>query len=92
MNTNKLCNVPLKDFRNFLSKAGCNFSGTEGGYEKWTRKDLTRPITVQIKMSQLWTMRILVIAVVVENIRIVTEKYNFPIKKELCRKPPINMP
>ena len=51
MSTNKLCNVPLKDFRNFLSKAGCNFSGTEGGHEKWTRKDLTRPIIVQTHES-----------------------------------------
>ena len=51
MSTNKLCNVPLKDFRDFLSKVKCDFSGTEGGHEKWTRKDLTRPIIVQTHES-----------------------------------------
>jgi hypothetical protein len=51
MSTNKLCNIPLSDYRNFLSKAGCNLSGIEGGHEKWTRKDLTRPIIVQTHES-----------------------------------------
>lgn len=53
MSTNKLCNVPLKEFRFFLSKVGCNYSGTEGGHEKWTRKDLTRPIIVQTHASPI---------------------------------------
>jgi len=51
MSTNKLSNVPLCDYRCFLSKVGCNLSGTEGGHEKWTRKDLTRPIIVQTHES-----------------------------------------
>jgi|GEM_PF-340745 len=51
MSTQKLCNIPLKDYRDFLSKVGCNLSGTEGGHEKWTRKDLTRPIIVQTHES-----------------------------------------
>ena len=51
MSTTKLTNIPLNDYRTFLSKVGCNLSGTEGGHEKWTRKDLTRPIIVQTHES-----------------------------------------
>lgn len=47
MNTQKLSNVKLFDFREFLTKAGCKYIKTEGGHEKWTRNDLTRPIIVQ---------------------------------------------
>ena len=39
MSTNKLSNVSLKDYHDFLSKVGCKLSGIEGGHEKWTRKD-----------------------------------------------------
>jgi len=39
--------VPLKDFREFLSKAGCKCIGIESGHEKWTRKDLLRPVIFQ---------------------------------------------
>jgi len=51
MSTHKLKNVKLSDFREFLTKVGCKHIGTEGGHEKWTRKDLTRPIIVQTHES-----------------------------------------
>ena len=51
MSTRKLKNAPLSDYRLFLEKARCKHSGTEGGHEKWTRKDLTRPIIVQTHES-----------------------------------------
>lgn len=51
MNTQKLSNVSLADFRDFLRKAGCKYIATEGGHEKWTRRDLTRPIIVQTHIS-----------------------------------------
>lgn len=47
MSTRKLSNVSLDDYREFLLKVGCKKIGTEGGHEKWVRKDLTRPIIVQ---------------------------------------------
>lgn len=47
MSTHKLSNVSLSDYRDFLTKVGCKCVGIEGGHEKWTRKDLTRPIIVQ---------------------------------------------
>ena len=51
MNTQKLSNVPLSDFRDFLEKVGCKKISTEGGHEKWTRRDLLRPIILQTHIS-----------------------------------------
>ncbi len=47
MNTQKLSNVSLADYREFLKKAGCKKISTEGGHEKWSRNDLLRPIILQ---------------------------------------------
>lgn len=51
MNTQKLSNVSLNNFREFLEKAGCRKISTEGGHEKWARRDLTRPIILQTHIS-----------------------------------------
>jgi Predicted metal-binding protein related to the C-terminal domain of SecA len=51
MSTRKISNVPLKDYRLFLTKAGCNNIRTKGGHEIWVRNDLTRPIVVQTHES-----------------------------------------
>ena len=51
MSTQKLSNVSLNDYRSFLKKAGCTCISTNGGHEKWVRKDLTRPIIVQTHIS-----------------------------------------
>ena len=47
MSTHRLSNVSLDDYREFLKKVGCKNIDTEGGHEKWSRKDLLRPIIVQ---------------------------------------------
>ena len=47
MNTRKLSNIPLRDFREFLEKAGCKSESIKGGHEKWTKSGLLRPIIVQ---------------------------------------------
>ena len=50
MSTQKLSNIPLKDFRRFLRSQGLNIiksSKGRGGHEKWSRADLDRPITIQ---------------------------------------------
>ena len=47
MNTRKLSNIPLRDFREFLEKAGCRSESIKGGHEKWTKSGLLRPIIVQ---------------------------------------------
>lgn len=53
MSTHKLSNIPLKDYRLFLKKAGCKHVRTKGGHEIWTRGDLTRPIIVQTHESPI---------------------------------------
>lgn len=47
MNTQRLSNVPLADYRLFLQKAGCSYTSIKGGHEKWTKRGLLRPIIVQ---------------------------------------------
>ena len=47
MSTEKLSNVSLADYELFLKKVGCKNTRTKGGHRHWTRKDLSRPITVQ---------------------------------------------
>lgn len=56
MSTKKLSNVSLDDYREFLTKVGCKKTGTEGGREKWVRKDLTRPIIVQTHVRPVTTL------------------------------------
>ena len=49
MTTRKLSNIPLNDFRRFLSSQGLNLIKTtkgRGGHEKWSRSGLDRPITL----------------------------------------------
>tara|TARA_R110002049_G_scaffold162031_1_gene327656 strand:+ start:11307 stop:11555 length:249 start_codon:yes stop_codon:yes gene_type:complete len=50
MSTRKLTNIPLKDFRKFLSSQGLNVIKTakgRGGHEKWSKLGMDRPITIQ---------------------------------------------
>ena len=51
MNTIKLSNITLDDFRKFLFDNGCTrekqATKGRGGHEKWNRDDLLRPITLQ---------------------------------------------
>jgi len=50
MSTRKLSNIPLKDFRKFLSSQGLNVIKTSkgrGGHEKWSKTGIDRPITIQ---------------------------------------------
>jgi hypothetical protein len=50
MSTKKLSNIPLKDFRKFLTSQGLNIikdSKGRGGHEKWSKSGMDRPITIQ---------------------------------------------
>lgn len=51
MSTRKLSNVKLKDYKEFLKKAGCTYIRTVGGHEIWTKQGLFRPIVVQTHES-----------------------------------------
>ena len=53
MNTLKLSNISLSDFRTFLFEVGCTRVSTEGGHEKWTKQGLTRPVTLQTHIDSV---------------------------------------
>lgn len=53
MNTYKLSNISLKEFRAFLTDAGCINKGVEGGHEKWTKPDSLRPIILQTHIDPI---------------------------------------
>lgn len=48
MNTYKLSNVSLEEFRRFLKQEGCiQVPSKVGGHEKWKREGCLRPIVLQ---------------------------------------------
>jgi len=47
MNTYKLSNVPLADFRLFLEYAGCRLVSSAGGHEKWKKDGCMRSVILQ---------------------------------------------
>ena len=54
MATQRLSNIPLKLFRKFLKSQGLQvIKGAKGrgGHEKWSRKGLDRPITIQTHIN-----------------------------------------
>lgn len=53
MNTRRLTNISLSDFRKFLEKAGCVTERIKGGHEKWTRKGLLRPVIIQTHIDPI---------------------------------------
>lgn len=57
MNRQKLTNIPLSDFRRFLIEKGCerseNGAKGRGGHEKWVKKGLLRPITLQTHVDPI---------------------------------------
>jgi hypothetical protein len=53
MPTHKLSNVPVRDFKEFLTKCECKHIKTEGGHEKWTRSDLIRPVIFQTHVDPI---------------------------------------
>ena len=56
MSIKKLSNIPLTDFRKFLSKQGLNIIKTSkgrGGHEKWSKLEVDRPITIQTHINSV---------------------------------------
>lgn len=47
MNTYKLSNVSLTQFRQFLSDIGCMCVSTSGGHEKWKKEGCLRSVILQ---------------------------------------------
>lgn len=53
MNTYKLSNVPLDEFRHFLSDMGCEQVSTEGGHEKWKKEGCMRSVIFQTHIDPI---------------------------------------
>jgi hypothetical protein len=51
MSTQKLSNISISEFRRFLELIGCKYIKTEGGHEKWSRKNLRRPVIFQTHIN-----------------------------------------
>lgn len=53
MSPKKLKNVTLKDFRKFLEYMGLKKIKIHGGHEKWSKKDMSRPVTIQTHIDPI---------------------------------------
>ncbi len=48
-----LKNISPAVFRNFLKYKGLNHIGTKGGHEKWSKKDMLRPVIFQTHINPI---------------------------------------
>lgn len=55
MNTFKLSNIPLEDFRRYLRSKGYEQEPSKAGsgHEKWIKRGMDRPITIQTHMCPI---------------------------------------
>ena len=53
MNTYKLSNISIAQFREFLFEIGCTRISIEGGHEKWHKNGCLRPIIIQIHIDPI---------------------------------------
>lgn len=53
MNTYKLSNVSIGQFRKFLTDSGCTKVSTEGGHEKWKKNGCLRSVILQTHVDPI---------------------------------------
>lgn len=53
MNTYKLSNISIAQFREFLFEIGCIRISIEGGHEKWHKNGCLRPIIIQTHIDPI---------------------------------------
>ena len=53
MNTYKLSNISIAQFREFLFEIGCTRISIEGGHEKWHKNGCLRPIIIQTHIDPM---------------------------------------
>ena len=53
MNTYKLSNISIAQFREFLFEIGCTRISIEGGHEKWHKNGCLRPIIIQTRIDPI---------------------------------------
>lgn len=53
MNTYKLSNINISQFRQFLTDIGCTCISVEGGHEKWHKEGCLRPVIIQTHINPI---------------------------------------
>ena len=53
MNTYKLSNISISQFRQFLTDIGCKCISVEGGHEKWHKEGCLRPVVIQTHINPI---------------------------------------
>lgn len=53
MNTYKLSNISIAQFREFLFEIGCTRISIEGGHEKWHKTGCLRPVIIQTHIDPI---------------------------------------
>ena len=53
MNTYKLSNISISQFREFLFYIGCSRISVEGGHEKWHKEGCLRPVIIQTHIDPI---------------------------------------
>lgn len=53
MNTYKLSNISIAQFREFLFEIGCTRISIEGGHEKWHKNGCLRPIIIHTHIDPI---------------------------------------
>ena len=53
MNTYKLSNISIAQFREFLFEIDCTRISIEGGHEKWHKNGCLRPIIIQTHIDPI---------------------------------------
>ena len=53
MNTYKLSNTSISQFRVFLFDIGCSRISVEGGHEKWHKEGCLRPVIIQTHIDPI---------------------------------------
>ena len=53
MNTYKLSNISISQFREFLFDIGCSRISVEGGHEKWYKAGCLRPVIIQTHIDPI---------------------------------------
>ena len=53
MNTYKLSNISIAQFRKFLTEVGCEMISIEGGHEKWKKGGCLRSVIIQTHIEPI---------------------------------------
>ena len=54
MNTYRICNISIADFKVFLAEQGCKMvESSNSGHEKWSKEGMLRPVVFQTHIDPI---------------------------------------